>query len=110
MAELKVVQYLKQGGATGDEVDDFLDWCITLCKDGGPEKRFMVYRLWAKILRRRRGPFKKKDTFFFEDELKDYLRHLSGGAITNDPPREGSITITKDIFVKHVLRHIDEGY
>ena len=67
MAELKVVQYLKQGGTTGDEVDDFLNWYIPLCKDGGgAEKRVMVYRLWAKILRRRRGPHKKKDTFFLK--------------------------------------------
>ena len=61
MAELKVVQYLKQGGATGDEVDDF-----TISKDGAPEKRFMVYWLWVKILSQRRGPYKKEGHFFFK--------------------------------------------
>ena len=109
MAELKVVQYLKQGGTTGDEVDDFLNWYITLCKDGGARKASHGLSALGKDTTAKTRPPQKERHIFFEDELKDCLRHLSGEGITNDPPREGSITISKDIFVKHVLKHIDEG-
>ena len=109
-AEKDVIEYLMEGRATNDECDDFLDWCLTLGKAGGKKARYEIYRLWARILRKRRTPFSPRDMFIFADPLKNYLRKISGGDITDDPPRVGAKDISNDMFVKYVVKYLDDGF
>ena len=53
-----VNDYLKEGGATNNQIDEFLDFCSMFSKD---EKTtwYKCYRLWARLLHHRRTPFKK---------------------------------------------------
>ena len=101
---------MKEGRATNDECDDFLDWFLTLGKAGGKKARYEIYRLWARILRKRRTPFSPHDMFIFADPLKNYLRKISGGDITDDPPRVGAKDISNDMFVKYVVKYLDDGF
>ena len=84
MAEIAVIEYSREGDATNSEVEDFLDWCQTLCGDGGKEIRYEVYRLWARILRKRRTPFHQRNIFIHDDLLKTFLRQISGVDVSDE--------------------------
>ena len=104
-----VANYLRSGDATNDEIDDFLDFC-EMFKDKGKSGRYEVYRLWARLLRHRRTPYKKHGRFDFDDTLKWYLRRVSKGDIVDADPPPDAIIIPADHFVKFVIRHLDEAY
>ena len=67
---------LKEGGATIDEIDDFLDFCSTYSKDE-KSARYEWYRLWTRLLCHHRTPFKRHDRFDFDKGLKEHLRFVS---------------------------------
>ena len=77
-----VTDYLRTGGASNEEVDDFLDFCSTF-KDHGKKGRYEVYRLWARCLRHRRTHFRKHAIFDFHDNLKGYMKSISSGDIVD---------------------------
>ena len=84
----KVAECLRGGGATNYETDDFFYFCSTF-KDRGKKARYEVYRLWARLLRHRRTPYKKHGRFDFHDDLKWYLRDVTKGeAVDDDPPSD----------------------
>ena len=78
---------------------------------GAPAKvrRYRCYRLWAKCMRHRRTPFKKYDVFDFPDDLKEYLRYLTGGPVTDDPAPIRAIHVSAKMFVKYVIKHLDDA-
>ena len=105
MAERNAIEYLRSGGATNDEVDDFLDWSMDLCLteggDGdGKRRRYTCYRLWAKLLRLRRAPYGPKTRFVYDDRLKDYLRKLTGGDVVDADDYAGAVAPSSECFVK----------
>lgn len=72
--EEQVREYLGRGGATEEEIEDFIKWVNVLCLGGqgdasGKRKRFCCYRLWAKLLRKRRTPYRRDDIFDFNSVL-----------------------------------------
>ena len=71
-----VKDYLKEGGTTNIEIDDFLDFCSWLSK-GKKNAAYECYSLWAKLVRHRRTLFKRHDYFHFDKCLKEYLRFVS---------------------------------
>ena len=81
----KPAEYLRGGGATNDEIDDFFYFCSTF-RDGGKKARYEVYRLWARLLRHRRTPYKKHGRFDFQDDLKWYLRDVTKEDVVDDDP------------------------
>ena len=103
-----VFDQLQQDGASGDEIDDFFDFC-TIFKDTGKVGRYEVYRLWARLLRYRITPFKKHSRFHYEHCLKDYLRYIFKGEIIDAEVPDGAITVTPAQFVKFVVKHLDES-
>ena len=113
--EQRVARYLRSGGATGDDVDDFLDWCIQLCtaqQEADVEKRirYCVYRLWARLLRKRRTPYNRRDRFVYNDAVKNYIRSLTGGEIVNQEPHHGAKHVSASEFVKYVVRRLDDAF
>ena len=66
--------YLKEGGATNNQIEEFLDFCSMFSKD---EKTawYKCYRPWARLLHHRRTPFKKTWSFRF--------RQMSGRIFEN---------------------------
>ena len=113
--EQQVTRYLRSGGASGDDIADFFDWCIQLCtgqQEADVEKRirYNVYRLWARLLRKRRAPFSRRDRFVFDDRLKNYIRHLTGGEIVDQEPHAGARHVTATQFVDHVVRRLDDAF
>ena len=104
-----VSDYLKRGGATNDEIDDFLDFCGNFA-DTGKVGRYKAYRLWARLLRHSRTPFKKHGHFDFNECLKTYLRSVSKGEIVDADPPNDAIVIEAEHFVKFVVRHLDEAF
>ena len=52
-----VKDYLKEGGAINDEIDDSLDFCSIFSKDE-KTKQYECYRLWVRLLHHRQTPFK----------------------------------------------------
>ena len=96
-------------------MDDFLDWATVLCiADGGDgsekRRRYVCYRLWAKLLRARRSPYKQDARFDFDEPLKEYLRHLTGGDVTDAPPPPGAVRPSSANFVKYVVCNLDDCF
>ena len=113
--ETNVIEYLEAGNATQHEIDDFLDWCTVMCNQPGgngneKRRRFWCYRMWARLLRKRRSPFPRDGKFHFDNVLKKYLRHLTGGDVTDAPDPFGAIDVRNIDFVKFVVRHLDDAY
>ena len=111
-AENDAVEFLRSGGATNDDIDNFLDWCTIICGKRGEKARYEAYRLLARILRKRRSGrhYKKRDCFDFDIVLKDYLRSIAVRNFMNDPPRARSIYIDANVFVQYIVRHLDDGF
>ena len=114
-SEGNVCHYLWRGGASLDEIGDFRDWCTQLCQaqqEEAVEKRirYCVYRLWAKLLRKRRTPFHYKDVFIYDDSLKNYIRHLTGGQVVGQDPRAGAKHVSSMQFVEYVVRRLDDAF
>ena len=101
--------YLHNGEATNDKIDDFFDFCDTF-KDGGKKARYEVYQLWARLLRHRRTPYKKHGRFDFDENIKWYLRNVTKGEIVDDDPPADAIKVDAASFVKYVVRHLDEAF
>ena len=72
-----VKDYLKEGGTTNIEIDDFLDFYSWLSKGKKKNTPYECYSLWAKLVRHRRTLFKRYDCFHFDKCLKEYLRFAS---------------------------------
>lgn len=113
-AEENLRVYLSRGGATNDEIDDFIDWVHVLCIGGqgnasGRRRRFCCYRLWAKLLRKRRTPYRRDDVFDYNEILKDYVRSVAMGDIMDAPPPHRAIVVSSRNFVKYVVRHLDDA-
>ena len=114
-SEQNVRRYLRLGGASVLEIEDFFDWCSQLCRaqqEDAVEKRirYSVYRLWAKLLRKRRTPFHHKDVFIYDESLKNYIRFLTGGEIVGQDPRAGAKNISASQFVQYVVRRLDDAF
>ena len=113
--EENVINYLRSGGATQGQIDDFIDWCNVICLQPGgngdeKRRRFWCYRMWARLLRKRRTPFPRDGKFIIHECLKVYLRKLTGGDPVDPPCRVGSIRIQNSDFVKYVVRFLDDAY
>lgn len=113
--ETIVITYLENGGASMEEIDDFIDWCTQMCimpggNGNGKRRRFWIYRMWARLLRNRKTPFPSNGKFAFDEKLKKYLRNMTGGDVSDPPnPREAIYIRDKD-FVKYVVRRLDNAY
>ena len=81
----KAVEYLCGSGATNGKIVDFFYFCSTF-KDSGKKARYEIYRLWARLLRHRRTPYKKHQRFDFHDDLKWYLRDVTKVKVEDDDP------------------------
>ena len=111
--ETAVIQYLKSGGATDEEVQGFVTFCpqivegIDLKKDPrhGIKRRYKVYRLWARLLHHRRSRLPHHSKFDFDGILKRYLRDLTEGEVVDDPPNPDSLKITKKQYVDYVVQY-----
>ena len=101
--------YLSLGGASDSEIDDFAEIC-QLFEDSGKEGRYEVYRLWARLLRHRRTPYRRTQVFDFADVLKDFIRVVVPGDIVDAPAPENAVLITAQNFVKFVVRYIDQAF
>ena len=64
----------------------------------------------GRLMRSRRSPFPKDGKFKFNENLKIYLRDLTGGDVTNAPDPVGAIYVDSKAFVKYVARHLDDAY
>ena len=97
-------EYLVGGSATEQEIDRFADvhWIR--------ERRDECYRLWARLLRHRRTPYRRNQVFDFSIELKAYLRIVSGGEIIDADPPANAVSITADNFVKFVVRYLEDSF
>ena len=71
-----VKDYLKEGGTTNIEIDEFLDFYSLLSK-GQKNAPYECYSIWEKLVRHSRTLFKRDDCFHFDKCLKDYLRFAS---------------------------------
>ena len=59
MASYRAVKdYLKEGGATNDKIDDFLDFCSMFSK-GKNTAQYECCRFWARLLHHCQTPLKK---------------------------------------------------
>ena len=103
------IYYLLLGGASDSEIDDFAEIC-QLFEDSGKEGRYEVYRLWARLLRHRRTPYRRTQVFDFADVLKDFIRVVVPGDIVDAPAPENAVLITAQNFVKFVVRYIDQAF
>ena len=64
-----------------------------------------VCRIWVRLLRHRRTPYKKHGIFHFLDDLKWYLRDVTKGEVVNDNTLSDAIYINSESFVKFVVRY-----
>lgn len=103
-----VTEYLRSGGATADEIDDFLDFCGVF-RNQGKVGRYETYRLWARCLRKRRTPFKQGGKFIFHEDLKNYMRYISAGDIVDAESPPDAVFVSADDFVKYVVRYLDDA-
>ena len=71
--------------------------------------RYVVYRLWARLLRYRRTPYKKHERLDFHDDLKRYLWDVTKGEVADDDPPSDTISVDSASFVKFVVRYLDEA-
>ena len=113
-AEADVRSYLEDGDASPEEIDDFMDWCVTLCFGGvggagGRNRRFRIYRLWAKLLRHRRAPYRRNTIFDFNIVLKKYIRSIVEDDIVDAAAPRGAIMPDNRTFVKYVVRRLDHA-
>ena len=83
-AAVEMMNYLEHGGATSAQIDEFVEFCV-LFEDLGIEGRYEVYRLWARLLRHRRTPYRRNQKFDWSPKLKNYLCVVTGREIINDP-------------------------
>ena len=110
MADQNLVKFLQSGNASPEEIEDFKSWCIDLCADGGKTARYHAYRLWAKILWKPQTPFKMGTHFDYDNALKNYLRSISGGDITDAEKPKGSVYVSAQTFVHWVVRNLDAAF
>ena len=108
-AAAEMREWLEAGSATPVEIDDFVDFC-SIFDDGGITGRYECYRLWARLLRHRRTPFRRHQIFDFAQELKVYLRHVTGGEVVDADAPENAVAISTHDFVKFVVRHLDDAF
>ena len=71
--------------------------------------RYVVCRLWARMLRHQRKPYKKHGRFDFLDELKWYLQDVTELEIVDDDPASDAIYVDSESFVKFAVRHLYEA-
>ena len=64
------------------QMNDFFYFCLVF-HDQGRIPRYECYRLWVRLLRNRRTPYKKYDHFDSEENLKDNIRSVAKGEIIN---------------------------
>ena len=112
--ETAMRRYLRSGGATEDEIDDFIDWCYVICLGGAGHAterrwRFCCYRLWANLMRHRRTPHPRNGRFDFDETLKQYIRTISPGDVLDAAPPAEAIVASSTEFVKFVVRHLDDA-
>jgi hypothetical protein len=113
-AETNLRIYLRGGAATDAEIDRFMEWCHIICNGGAGNatsrrRRYCCYRLWAKLLRKRRTPYRRDDVFDFKKVLKQYIRSIAEGDIADAPPPARAIIVPCKNFVKYVVRYLDEA-
>ena len=106
---VSLTTYLKSGEATQEEIEEFEKWCGNFA-ERGKKGRYEAYRFRAVLLRKRRAPFKKSARFIFHDLLKDYMRHISPGEIVNDDPPCNAVEVSANIFVRYVVRYLDDAF
>ena len=104
-----VEEYLRSGGATDLQIQDFFDFCEHF-HGQGKVGRNEVCRLWARCLRHRRTPYRKHGHFDFHSALKWYMRSISEGDIVDADPPEDAIFVSPENFVKYVVHHLDESF
>ena len=102
-------QWLHTGGATLAEIDDFIDFC-SMFDDSGITGRYECYRLWARLLRHRRTPYRRYQIFDFAIEVKAYLRVVSGGNIVDAAPPGNAVSIGPVEFVNFIVWHLDKAF
>jgi len=113
-SEMDLVAYLENGGATDRLIQDFSNWCEIMCgriigDADEKRRRYVCYKLWAKLLRMRRTPYPPGTRFVYDACLKDYLRHLTGGDIVDADPYDGAVYVGSVEFVKYVVKHLNDA-
>ena len=101
--------YLRVGGATEIEIEEFVQFC-QLFEDTGKEGRYEVYRLWARLLRHRRTPYHRHQVFDFSPKLKDFMRVVASADIVDAPAPAHAVYISATNFVKFVARYLDQAF
>ena len=101
--------YYKEGGATNDEIDDFLDFCSMFSK-GKKSARYECNGLQARLFRHCRTQFKKHDCFDFDKCLEVYFTFASEGKIVDAEPPDKVILVSPIDFVKYVVKHLDKSF
>ena len=112
MTEAQVTAFLKRGGATDADVEEFLNFVLAMTTGNHGAKakkvRFECYKIWARLLRHRRSGLNKHGYFNFPLVIKSYLRQMTGPPVVdNEPPAEAH-NVTGKQFVEFVVRHLEE--
>ena len=68
---------------------------------GEETARYDCYRLYARLLRHRRTPFKRHDCFDFDKYLKEYLRSVSEREIVDAAPLANAILVSAPTSTNH---------
>ena len=68
-----------------------------------------IYRLWAKLLRHRRAPYRRNTIFDFNIVLKKYIRSIVEDDIVDAAAPRGAIMPDNRTFVKYVVRRLDHA-
>ena len=98
----KAAEYLRGGGAANDKTDVFFNFCSPF-NDGGIKTRYVVYRLWARLLRYRQTLYKKHGRFDFHDDLKWCLRDVTKREVADDDHLSDVIYVDSESFVNEAL-------
>ena len=104
----KVAEYLHDGGATNDEMDDLIYFCRTF-KDGEKKTHYKVHRLLARFLRHSWTPYKKHGRFDFRSNWKQFLLGGTKREVVDDDPPSNAIYVGSESFVKIVVRLLDKA-
>lgn len=69
-----------------------------------------MYKLWGRLLRHWRTPYKKHGRFDFHSNWKQYLLDVTKREVVDDDPPSHAIYVDSESSVKIVVRHLDEGF
>lgn len=102
-----ISNFLKSSGAAQKDVDKFISWCEMYRGTRTKAARYNAYTKWARLMKSCK-PIKLqyglRPKFTWPEDVKKYLRSVTGGKIVDDVSPAAAIQVTGEEFVKYVVK------